>query len=190
MTTAPIPAGYAEAVFRINSANFTDGYALTTMGLQLVSGDEQAAADLIGPAFATAIWTPAGFSGFVYDRCTVRSATAEGIHVSSTAGTASGAPLAVNGSLLVKKGTALLGRHNRGRMYIPGILDESGVDARGFINSSDVPSFQTKVDNFRTAYEDGSLVSVIIHANGSTPTTITRLVVESQIGTQRRRMRR
>lgn len=110
----------------------------------------------------------------------------------AVSGTFSGlVPPSVNCSLVVKKLSAVLGRKNRGRFYAPiTMVDEGGIDQMGNISAipfgSALAMWQGFFDNLDAITE---LVPVILHSAVGSPTPITSFVLESQIGTQRRRMR-
>lgn len=100
-----------------------------------------------------------------------------------------------NLAVLVRKVTALGGRRNRGRMFLPaGFIAEGNVDARGFLDPALVSALQGDVDAFLTALDPstlGAVTPVILHSEEpSAPTPVTALRVQSLAATQRRRMRR
>lgn len=97
-------------------------------------------------------------------------------------------------SVLVKIQTALRGRNNRGRIYLP-MIAESAV-AMGVFDPLILPTVQTAWDGFLTAMElatptawnPGVASYDRIHSGaGAHFTPITRYVVESFTATQRRR---
>lgn len=98
-----------------------------------------------------------------------------------------------NTAMLIKKQTAAGGRRNRGRMFMPFVVPESGADNSGQID----PAFLSGRQAAATAWL-GSLTTitnvgnmVILHSEGpSTPTTVTGLSVDPLLATQRKRMRR
>ena len=110
-------------------------------------------------------------------------------------GNNAGAGLPNNCSVLVRKSTALGGRRNRGRMYIPCPI-ETTIDAAGVFTVGEVNSWNTVLGllmpggTVHTAF--GFLGDpVVLHETGSqTPAVVTGLTCQNKIGTQRRRMRR
>lgn len=92
-------------------------------------------------------------------------------------------------AVLIKKSSALGGRKNQGRMYMPGI-SEADIALGGVVEAS----FQALCQSTWSAIFaelDGSYGMVILHSDpADTPTGITALNVEGQIATQRRRNRR
>lgn len=117
-------------------------------------------------------------------------------------GGATSEPLPQNCSLLIRKLTALGGRRGRGRMFLPGI-DEDTVSSAGFVAGSTLTAWQGIFDDFFDALPvDGAaggvgdaVNPVLLHSEvvGETtpaPTAITGFAVQSVIATQRRRLRR
>ena len=106
----------------------------------------------------------------------------------SVTGTSNQATIPSNCALLVKKATAMGGRANRGRFFVPMTsVGEDGVDGHGMMSGALVASLQTAW----TALH-GLLDPVILHDSSSpvsTPTPVTSFIVQRQIATQRRRMR-
>jgi len=129
---------------------------------------------------------------------TVGSSTAAG-----TRGTASMSALPPNCAALVRKQTAVGGRKNRGRLYMPWILNEGSVDQMGNIDNSDVLSYQSDADDWLDHFDDAGAGGMVI-ANRvydlpwDNPArklvsidmgpVVTALVVEPIIATQRRRL--
>lgn len=115
-----------------------------------------------------------------------------GQHLATLAGTLSDSAVPMNCALLVSKNTALGGRSNRGRMFVPPVrLNEGAVDAAGNIASSALASIQTLFDDWILALVADDFSPKLFHQGPSpaAPTQITSLTVQSVIATQRRRMR-
>lgn len=111
-----------------------------------------------------------------------------------------------NCALLVDKLTALGGRRNRGRMYVPGILQEGHVDHIGGIDTNHYTELTTAVNTFFLYISEGieagtdplvepevdATPMVILHHDTVTPiapTPVTSLRVQQVISTQRKRLR-
>lgn len=93
---------------------------------------------------------------------------------------------------LIKKGAAVGGRANRGRMFVPG-LEEGNVNSGGVIETSYLLTLGTAAQSLLT--DDGVISSgYILHSEDSpgdpAPTFITSLVFDPVVATQRRRQRR
>lgn len=107
----------------------------------------------------------------------------------SIAGALSGSALPPNNAYLVKKVTGLSGRQYQGRMYIPGV-PEASVNEGGFLETADLASLQLNMNQFLAALSTAGYPMVLLHtAPLATPTSVTSLIVDTRIGTQRRRMR-
>jgi len=104
-------------------------------------------------------------------------------------GTVSGDPMTPQVAYLVKKLTALGGRRNRGRFYLPGVV-ESKVDGAGNVLGAFQTTIQTSMDDFMTDTGAADIGVVILHSDGGTPTDVTSLQVEPKVATQRRRLKR
>jgi len=107
---------------------------------------------------------------------------------------AGGSPLPNNCAILAKKSTALGGRRNRGRMYIP-CPYEASTDGAGVLSPAEVTAWNASLaaimpgGTIHTAF--GFLGdAVVLHETGDqTPATVTDLGCAPKIATQRRRMR-
>lgn len=99
-------------------------------------------------------------------------------------------------SLLVKKRTEEAGREHRGRMYIPGVLERTGVNGDGRLPAADVAAYQTRFNTLLSSINatfpgTGAqpVAAVILHSSLLQPTRITALTVDPLTATQRRRVR-
>lgn len=126
---------------------------------------------------------------------TVYLQTAEGIAVgihNEPRTYSAGSPTALpqNCAALVKKVTGLSGRKNTGRWYMPsGYLNEASVSSSGVIAGGDYASIQGRIDDFLTNLGTADLVPTVLHSDGSPSTPIIDMVLDTQIATQRRRLR-
>jgi hypothetical protein len=99
--------------------------------------------------------------------------------------------------MLVRKNTALGGRKNRGRVYVPaGVLPEVGSNQAGFIDVADVAAWQGRWDDWFDAIVAADYNPYLYHQYDpdlgelpEVPTAITAFAVQPQIATQRLRMR-
>lgn len=108
--------------------------------------------------------------------------------ISGTSGATTSLPQ--NCCMLIKKHTASSGRSNRGRMFTPPFnLAEANVDQNGAIAGGTVTSVQTDWDFFLSELVNEGLEPVLFHSEPTASTTITSLVVDPIIATQRRRLR-
>lgn len=194
-----VPVGEAQIVLRWLSASDPEEQ-VSTLGSSGIGGfaDAQALAASIAAA-AVGTFTGAGdmVDGWTFVGCTVYrrqdgGGSEIGESVVNVTDTTSVAGLPTNCALLVRKRTALAGRANRGRMYLPAaLIGEDQVDRNGLLSDAKRTSLQTALTNFfdtvNTALDTDELV--LFHSDGSPSTPITALVLDNQIATQRKRMR-
>lgn len=109
-------------------------------------------------------------------------------HLEPIQGGTTGDAAPPNVTTLVKKGTSFGGRANRGRFYPPGVA-EANVGPSGQIASGYLSGQQTKWTDFLTALAAADMPMVILHSASSDPTPVTRLVLDEEAATQRRRLR-
>lgn len=97
-----------------------------------------------------------------------------------------------NTSLLITKGTGSGGRKNKGRVYCPVLYPgEDVIDQNGMMTGSPFTNLQGYWTAFLNLCQDSLLFPVLFHNDvGDNPTVITSFTVQSQVATQRRRMRR
>lgn len=106
-------------------------------------------------------------------------------------GTVVSATMPQNCAVLVRKNTALAGRKQRGRWYMPpAYVNEATVDGTGTINAVGVAAMQGYINQFRTELDERGAVPVLFHSDGLPSTPITSFTVDSRIATQRKRLRR
>jgi hypothetical protein len=99
-------------------------------------------------------------------------------------------------ALLVKKTTNGAGRKNRGRMYLPGIIERTAIDGSGQVAAGYLAAVQGRLDTFLDELENGPVLStadafhmVVLHGDATTPTRVTSLRAQALMATQRRRIR-
>ena len=107
-------------------------------------------------------------------------------------GTAASAPLVPNVAILWNKVTALGGRRNRGRAFIPPYAPgEGSVNELGVIVAGVVTATQALYDAAFVAAAGAGYDAVLFHQTAPfTPTPITNFVMQPLVATQRRRLRR
>ena len=119
-----------------------------------------------------------------------------GINATQAIGTDNRPPVPQNTAFLIKKRSSVAGRSGGGRFYLPGVV-EAAVDAIGQVE----PVF-LGLQNARLVTMKNALLSapqtngmVILHDSLSAaavdpPHTVTSLVMDARVATQRRRLRR
>lgn len=108
--------------------------------------------------------------------------------------TAASNGMIVSSSTRVSKRTSVVGRQYRGRMYVPYFLTEDGVSQTGMIGTTPLAALQQAWSAFSSRMVTSNRQLYLLHLppiSGTTPapTAITALLVQSQVGTQRRRLR-
>lgn len=90
---------------------------------------------------------------------------------------------------LIGKSTGLAGRANRGRMYVPGVLD-ADVNDDGTFTTVRLNGLQAAANTFLGDLDTLEVPMVILHNDpADTPTTVNQLNVSAKVATQRRRLR-
>lgn len=152
-------------------------------------------------------WGPANLvSGYTFLGCDAIKGTGGGApevasYDNPIAGTAVNPCPPSNCSVLLKKKTAMGGRQNTGRMFLPaGYLTEIAVGALGDLAAGALTAFADNAAQFLENLTDSTpgvineltnFVPQLLHSNPLTdPTPITSLVPDRLIATQRQRMRR
>lgn len=93
-----------------------------------------------------------------------------------------------NVTFLVRKRTALGGRANRGRLFLPGVA-EAAVQNGGEIAAGTIAALQTACNDWLAGLTTLQMPMVLLHNASSDPTDVSQLVVDSTAATQRRRLR-
>jgi len=193
-----IPPGFAH-VAHITTLDSDVEEMVTTYGVGVIDDPtpNTLATDL-HDTWATRIVTPLYGDTYQLIRTEVRigqpaGEPLQGVHSEIVLGIGSTARLPQNCAVLVQKRSALGGRANRGRMYVPGTLGESVVSDSGSITSANLSGQQTAFNNLLTDLDTAFPLSitgmVILHSSALDPTVVTSLNVQQLISTQRRRLR-
>lgn len=110
------------------------------------------------------------------------------------AGTASRNSLPPAMALMLTKRTAVGGRKNRGRMYMPWAIPEDQVGENGSVSTGHIGRWVSRCNAFTTDFTrpttvDPSLISgwVVLHSDSTPPTPVTSMSPNQAIRTQRRR---
>jgi hypothetical protein len=91
---------------------------------------------------------------------------------------------------LLQLTSGLVGRKNRGRIFLPGILADEDVLTDGSIDPTARAAIQDNMDDLGAALAAVDVHPVILHSGVGTPTSVSGLTVASYTATQRRRLRR
>lgn len=192
----PLPVGYCEShsFFTLGTntreAECVIGWRITTPPFTQSHADELMV--YLQSEFATFcaadVEMPGGYVIVGIDGGNVRYDS-----IQSDTGTYAGSSAAPQVAILVRKTSALGGRRNRGRMYIPG-PPEGQVEPGGRLNPTYRGQVQSEVEDLLGDLPAAAAnvdQMVIFHQEGSpTPTVVTELVVDGLVATQRRRVGR
>lgn len=154
---------------------------------------------LTGPALANSMHD--GFAPLVNDALSLNAAMVRTevqygpnptgptfTHIETISGGASGSSMTPQVAVLVKKVTALGGRQNRGRLYLP-FTSEASIGIGGTLEAAYYTTVNTEVQAILAAYSGASYPWVLLHTSPSaTPTPIVSLELETKCATQRRRL--
>lgn len=98
-------------------------------------------------------------------------------------------PLPPNVAALIKKSTATGGRKGNGRIFLPGVTEDSTTGG-GYLVSAALTALQSASDDFLAGLATALCPMVVLHTDATTPTAVTALVVAQLMATQKRRIRR
>lgn len=193
---AVIPAGYAQCNVRFTGTPVPNG-AEITFGVAI--GDKNTAEEVF--TGVSAALTSSGFLAPFTSNMTATSVLVKlgpnldgpmqefPIHIEGLATTEGLSP---NTACLVRKGGALGGRMNQGRLFIPGV-PEGAATNDGKLSSGFLSAAQTGMTALRDDLLENGVEMVILHSEGGTsrpPVSVLTLTVQSVVATQRRRLRR
>jgi hypothetical protein len=190
-----IPTGYAAVQMPLAHTGFPRT-AMLTWGVQDVgpSANPGALANTIFTPFNTrfqSLFDTDVTYGPVRVRVNYGSGPVDGVGTSVASGTAVINSSPANVAVLVKKVSALTpGRKGRGRFYWPWFVDDTVVDELGFLQAGYVSGHQTVFNSWLGDNIAANVPLVILHNTAGTPASVTSLIVENQVGTQRRRLGR
>lgn len=201
-----IPPDFGQATLqwsvigRANPVSCTIGYAIDLAGITPAQAAQ---------AIYDSLATPNGFCDadrmwdvFTFEGVSVHQNVGGTIFGGNSTGTVVGTnstatvqPMILSSTLVVSKRTPQVGRHFRGRMYMPLMaFGENTVDYNGNILSAVTGVATTAAGLMLTGMTAQDCPPVLLHesvAVGPTipPTAITGFSVSSKVGTQRRRIR-
>jgi hypothetical protein len=197
----PVPVGFYEATFLFSNDDSsrisTSALGFLFLGVTPPTASE-AANDLQGISSGSGMPFAGGemIDDWSFEGVSVAQGTSEGDLVGqelvTVPGTVTDSTVPMNCSLIVQKNTALGGRRNRGRMFIPPIiLNDGAVDVAGNIAPGPLATIQGNFNDWYAALVAADWEPALFHqgAGAPVPTAITSFTVQSLIGTQRRRMR-
>lgn len=184
-----IPAGFSQ-VTHVFSLPSSDGAKPMTTTYMVADFPTAALAQYCHETYDTHIWSAFGPVGQNMTETIVRDQISAANYVSLETGGSTNEMSLPQVSLLVKKGTGLIGRPYRGRMYPPGLSYELTWDQSGKMSSGSQEDYQEGFDAWLDALQTGAANGMYLgHSAEIAPTEITSLTVDRVAATQRRRLR-
>lgn len=194
-----IPVNVADVTVPIRHAGLGRAAAIT-FGVNTDAGDSGLyVAEAIQQAVATALHGLCDSETTIGPTLIRRNEGGTGepiVYLSSTtaSGGRTGESQAPNVALLVRKLTPRGGRSGRGRLFIPWGLAESEVNDVGVLTSAAVTKVNTAMATLLTDLESDRVPMVLLHNTdnpvSTTPNSVTSLVCDNRVATQRRRIGR
>jgi len=193
-----IPETFYQAVFRWSLSGDPEEM-VSTLGFDYTGAGtvEDVASDVYNMATATGSitesaailtdWTFVGTTVYLQGP----AGLVVGIHNDPIGGVGGGAFSPPNNcAVLVQKRTAIAGQRHRGRFFLPPFTTvEGGITPTGTYTTTEYSAINARVQEFFVQCNSGDYTPVLLHSDGGTPTPITAYVLDTQIATQRRRMR-
>lgn len=96
-----------------------------------------------------------------------------------------------NCAAVVRKRTRFVGKAQRGRFFLPCVLDETNVSETGVLTPTFIAALQTRCDEFLADLEAKAAIErmVVLHSDEILdPTVVELLLVQPIVRTQRRRL--
>lgn len=188
-----IPAGFCQVNFVFTGEGAPSG-AEITLGLEYNSGDSpsqvaQDCADAWSAEDLDALYVDALTLSAILVKFGPNSTGPSAELAVSVPGTASGAAVPPNTSMVISKITALGGRKGRGRMFFPGI-NEGAVSSAGILDGALVSGSDSRWTDFAATLALAGHGCVLLHNDLTAPTPITEFATQARAATQRRRLRR
>lgn len=190
-----IPVGYCNAAFVFTSSVGT-GPFVTTLGVDT----GESGGDFVGVANDLKALYASALGGITSNALTLDRVTLS-IGVDGPGGSVDSdtAPVAMTGNItsgpmamavIARKTTNQFGRYGRGRMFLPGVNSENGIDPDGSVT----PAYRTTVQTALNAFFSGmppEATPVLLHSEtiAQAPDIITALTVSDLVGWVRGRIR-
>lgn len=133
---------------------------------------------------------PSQGEGYVLERVQARNDTSVCETAIALAGDSNAAHQPPNVALLVKATSGAVGRANRGRIYLPGVLYDTDVNEQGQLTGAAIVTWQAAMNALAARLVVEDALPVILHSDVGAPTPVQSLTVQPVAATQRRRLRR
>lgn len=189
----PVPPGFTLVSYIFSGPSAGPGGCMTTIGVEHTFTESPTffAGELF-TAFENEIM-PGLTSTVTLSECRIRAGTVGGeitaSHFGSAEGGEAGSSMPPNIAVPVTKFSALGGRKNRGRMFLPGVA-EGHVGADGVLSGAVIEGFNSSLGAFMTELEAIDATPHILHSDPEdAPTEIIALVCGTVIYTRGSRLR-
>lgn len=204
MATLPIISNVYRVAF--NWADSGGQIAANVMHFRKATSSASAIASAIDANISSAMWTPVSTTSRVVNlKVTPLDGTSATFVLNVTGAKWTGSSVGnfvPQAAVVVSMRSALRGRRNRGRFFIP-FIGEPYI-ANGVVDTSVVPTLQTAWEAFRSVMAGAGATPITIASYGRNPATLkhplqtwspfdnlcTSLAIEPNAGTQRRRQSR
>lgn len=187
-----IPIGYAQVTHTYGGSPLPHG-AANTYGISLgggMAGEELA--EFLHTQW-TGVWPSVGDSNAEMRSTIVKYGPNDVGPVFEysevISGSVSGNGTPPNTAILVQKVTALGGRRNRGRIYLPAVTNYAGTE-QGQLPAPIVTDLNDRLETWQDALGAADYLTYLFHSGSSDPTIISTWRATSTYATQRRRLRR
>lgn len=181
-----IPAGYSRITCEIGAISPLGSAINFGFGVSVDPGEP--ILDAV-ESWLTENWAPRATRPYRINRIEARNDVAVLDRSLSIEGARVGAVMPPNTAVLVRATSGLVGRTNRGRIYLPGMLLDGDIIEGGQIEPDWVVELQEMMVNLGATLETLPASVVILHSGVGTPTLATGVQVEGIAATQRRRLR-
>lgn len=187
-----IPDGFGQASFGFSGGPVPTG-AIATLGFQNVADGSASdiaggMADVFGEEIVPLLTDSITFESVLVKLGPDETGPSATVAV-SVDGELTGGAATPNVAYLVHKNTNLGGRRGRGRMFIPGVTEET-VDGAGNLTSGTVSSWNTALATLLVTLATNDLPAYLLHDGPTPPTAVQTLTIDGRVATQRRRLRR
>lgn len=192
-----VPPGFSNVRFVFSCAGVTEPMGFSLGCSSITVGTPSAILDVMRDAFDATIWAAGAAVGnqWTWVQTDITMMGESGPVLASAPENQAGDLTAFNipaqCCALITKQTALGGRRNRGRTYLPaGWLFENEVGADARITGSAAGALQTRFNNFRANVNLEDVQLYLFHSTSPlSPTEIIGFSASTLLGTQRRRIR-
>lgn len=144
---------------------------------------------LAAVSWAVDVLRPITSNAFRIDRVQMRNDIEMVEELTTITGSVTGPHGPPSNAALISLSTGLIGRANRGRVYLPGVLPEADLGSDGVIAGARVTAINNAFGELMTDLVALGAEPVILHSASSDPTPVNAWQTQAISATQRRRLR-